>query len=1088
MKQHQSEYGAPAIQGSVTQGMSTSLGKTVYTLKGSIPSRNTLIFPGKQGSSLNLYGSYLYIFLKLAPKQHFSIYINVDCRDDSRYKIGFSDLFKEYKVKVNSISIPATFLPREEKWTIFAVDLDEIIKKGTEGKKLYKSLLSIQFCSTMEVWNVFASGIIYDAETLPREMYLPIGKDENWYNRYSFEWYPVRPFQHLIDQELPLRDLESARTSVVSTNSAVSQINPLKKMIPRWKRRPNASQKYPSSILNPDPLIRCKQRMGFTGKYCSQIIFSENSGEKIFYICSTSIVCLTRSTKRQRLLLGHTEEVCGISANRSSTLLVSAQSGQSPIIRIWNLNTFACVAMIGSVFQEITCIDMNDAGTMIVVVGKDQFQKQVISMWDITEVIQTGKPPLILKHPVLQHIRSIKFVPGSDSKIVTCGDQNIRFWRMKNGVLRGCTLVEENVCLIQKQQFLSLAFERAQLDNKLQADSHKLYISTSSGCLYQIDYKNRLIESVYQLHEGPIRTIYIHEGICVTGSDDRFIRVWPLDFSDFFLEAQLDSPITSAVLSEDALTLAVGTELGSLGCLDFTHQKYTTLMRSHSDSILSVDIDPHHPEFVTISKDNTVRIWDASTFDQLYQFDTVGEYPVSVVYHPVQYQIAVGFSSGILRIFDIATTSVIEEYKAHKSSVLDLIYSPNGRWLITVSLESLVISDCNHMYQPIKVLHFLRESESISLALSPNGDYLASCGPAGNIVHIYSCRKDFEEIKSFETGSSDIFVSIKFSADSKSLFALTSESRLLSFSMHRNETPKEWLHAHRKMATSISTSDNGEFIVTGGSDGIVKIWDSKFSRGNQTIPYQSFGGHYGIINKVLFSKNGDYIVSVGNDCITVWGFEGVYEQNLKILTNVLAKNEQKAQEYEDIDDISEIESDIPKTPDFQGILSIGGGMRRLLDEELLNDEDKNDGIPSPVLSRLNESIHTSPIDYANNISTQNQIQKQNNKIIKTSNHLDRSKQREEKLNYSTFESQEINPRELHYVREEKSHDFDSEYSSEIETPRFEELQVVAKSSQSISNTNQRPYEPSSQSSPKLLRSSTINTSNTSNTSAISNFS
>ena len=28
----------------------------------------------------------------------------------------------------------------------------------------------------------------------------------------------------------------------------------------------------------------------------------------------------------------------------------------------------------------------------------------------------------------------------------------------------------------------------------------------------------------------------VSEGLCVTGSDDNFLRVWPLDFSDFLLE------------------------------------------------------------------------------------------------------------------------------------------------------------------------------------------------------------------------------------------------------------------------------------------------------------------------------------------------------------------------------------------------------------------------------------------------------------------------------------------------------------------------------------------------------------------------
>eukprot|EP00818_Percolomonas_sp_WS_P000463 CAMPEP_0117451660 /NCGR_PEP_ID=MMETSP0759-20121206/9133_1 /TAXON_ID=63605 /ORGANISM="Percolomonas cosmopolitus, Strain WS" /LENGTH=1062 /DNA_ID=CAMNT_0005244289 /DNA_START=36 /DNA_END=3221 /DNA_ORIENTATION=- len=966
LKQHQSTYGAPAIQGSVTQQISPILGKTVYTLKGNTPSRNTLTFPGKSNVSLSLTGVYVYIYLKLSKKKPFSFYLHIDCKDDSRFKIGFSDLFREQKVKINSIMIPANFLPRQSgKWMLFAVDLEQLIKKSTNGKKIFRSLRSLQFCSSMEVWNVFTSDIIYDVDCFPRDMYLPISKDKNsWHDRYILEWYPMRPFQHLINRDLPVLNQNDglARSSLGSSLSGTDTItsttippniagplrNPFKtKSLQRFKKaqrilqqRNNASKRFPSTTLHPDPILKCKQIMGFSGAHTSQVLFSTNS-DKLFYICHSTIVCLSKKSKKQKLLLGHSDEICAMATNRAGTLLVSAQGGKTPLIRVWNLNTHKCVAILIGHHQDISCLDMNDNGTMIVVVGRDQHQKQLIIMWDVSEVVQNGKPPLIVKHPVLQHIRKVKFVPGTDSKIVTCGDQNIRFWRMKNGVLRGCTISSENLSLTQKQEFLDLAFERAQLDNKLQSDSHKLFISTETGSVYQINYKKRLVECIYQLHEGPIRTIFVNEGICVTGSDDQFIRVWPLDFSDFFLEAQHDSPVTSVVISKDALTLAVGTEKGSIGCLDFTTQKYSTIMRSHTDSILSVDLDPHHAEFATVSKDNTIRVWDVVSFDQLYQFDTVGECPVSIMYHPVQYQIAVGFTSGIVRIFDIATTSVIEEYKAHKTGVLDMLYSADGRWLITVSVESLVISDCLHMYQPIKVMHFLRDSESVSLAMSPNGEYLASCGPAGNIVHLYACAKDFEEVHAFETESSDIFLAVRFTADSKHLLALTSNSRLVRFSIKEDTPPVEHLQAHRKMATCITTSDNGDYIVTGGSDGIVKIWDSEFVRATKTIrTYQSFSAHSGAVNKVLFSKDGDFVISAGTDCVAIWSFNGTYDQRVDLLVKTLVHREENAKEQDDIDLIDDFESQEPKTPDFHhlmGMMHSGAGFAALHADDHLTD-------------------------------------------------------------------------------------------------------------------------------------------------------
>ncbi len=55
----------------------------------------------------------------------------------------------------------------------------------------------------------------------------------------------------------------------------------------------------------------------------------------------------------------------------------------------------------------------------------------------------------------------------------------------------------------------------------------------------QVNYSTKVLECVFKLHDGPIHSVAINEGFCVTASADRYLRVWPLDFSDFFLEAHV---------------------------------------------------------------------------------------------------------------------------------------------------------------------------------------------------------------------------------------------------------------------------------------------------------------------------------------------------------------------------------------------------------------------------------------------------------------------------------------------------------------------------------------------------------------------
>jgi hypothetical protein len=55
----------------------------------------------------------------------------------------------------------------------------------------------------------------------------------------------------------------------------------------------------------------------------------------------------------------------------------------------------------------------------------------------------------------------------------------------------------------------------------------------------QVNYTTTVLECVYRLHDAAIHSVSVNEGFCVTASADKYLRVWPLDFSDFFLEAQV---------------------------------------------------------------------------------------------------------------------------------------------------------------------------------------------------------------------------------------------------------------------------------------------------------------------------------------------------------------------------------------------------------------------------------------------------------------------------------------------------------------------------------------------------------------------
>ena len=93
----------------------------------------------------------------------------------------------------------------------------------------------------------------------------------------------------------------------------------------------------------------------------------------------------------------------------------------------------------------------------------------------------------------------------------------------------------------------------------------------------------------------------------------------------------------SYTLRPDTFTLNFNVTLsGTLGVLDVASHAYQTILRSHTDAVLAlaVDPDPTRQEFASVSADGTIRVWSITNFEQLYEFKAFGETARSLAYHP----------------------------------------------------------------------------------------------------------------------------------------------------------------------------------------------------------------------------------------------------------------------------------------------------------------------------------------------------------------------------------------------------------------------------------------------------------------------
>lgn len=184
---------------------------------------------------------------------------------------------------------------------------------------------------------------------------------------------------------------------------------------------------------------------------------------------------------------------------------------------------------------------------------------------------------------------------------------------------------------------------------------------------------------------------------------------------------------------------------GNLGTIDVIQKTYTTITRSHLSEIISLSFNAMKQQIATVSSDQTIKLWELDTFNQIYDFQSPTDKLSNIACHPTLPEFSAGFESGMIRIFSLATTSLKHEVDSHSAIVFNLVYNPSGKMLFSASQDgSLVQYDTSNSYNPIKIskdMVFKQASlPSYVIAVDSQGNRGALIGPSQYLVTVFSAK------------------------------------------------------------------------------------------------------------------------------------------------------------------------------------------------------------------------------------------------------------------------------------------------------------------------------------------------------------
>ncbi|KAL4455065.1 hypothetical protein ABPG74_006447 [Tetrahymena malaccensis] len=906
--------------------------------------------PAQGLKSLQLVGRYLIIeFLPCAGKYfHMHFDFNISNREPiTRFSI--SNMFDQYKVVGNSnLQIPYPS-DAPVKWTVMVLDIQYHLEnfglfQHTDISNFANihQLRSIQLCSTLSIRGVFTSDVCYSVKNLPKELDFKPPKDRQWSGTYQIVYYPSQIDPDLEQNNQPpqpetltsdkenqqnlnndtvnenragsvdaaLRQSQksfrsnksqlSHRQSLDAQNSISGQLNFMSSNL-------NASQKFhPENLvrhsqvskrgsqqelqnqLQPYPICKLNHTVGFSGNQCPDIKWSRHleRPDEIIYASGSVLVSSELGTKKQRFFQGHTSPISCLDVSRDGVWIVSAQDGKPGIVMIWNFITGDLVTAFQCPQVNIKCISFSYNRKLLATVGLDSSNRELIIILNIDNIEITKKPTIVTKQISDFNILSLKFFPVNLNKLVSCGRENIRFWRInKTSHLRGTPLILNG--LARNSIFTVLDFEYA-FDNPSAAQQKgsikKIYVGSKQGVVFQISYNtndsenNYQLETLYQCHAGAITSLCLSAGFCATGSEDKYIRIWPLNFTEFLIEAKHEGVVISLDISLDSLKIACGTSNGILTVFDRSTYQPETFLRSHTDEITQMLYHPFCNYLITLSSDFTIRLWDMEKYEQVYEFPYYPEDNcITLSCSNSSMTFAAGFNSGVFRVFDIEKTNTIFEGRYHESRINHIQYSPDDKHLIAGDENGFYcLYDVQRNYQPVKTFEREIAGKYQFSAFTYDGELLAMIGDCGTHINIVDTYTMSNILKIFCANTT--VKKLMWSSNNTELFAITDDSKVKVFGIDRSDPQNNEAHllreiscVHRNGLNDISLSSNFKYMASVGGDKLLKIWDYEFLL-NGPGSNQVFLSHINKINCIAFSPDNTKIITAG-------GFEGIYEWN-----------------------------------------------------------------------------------------------------------------------------------------------------------------------------------------------------------------
>ena len=293
----------------------------------------------------------------------------------------------------------------------------------------------------------------------------------------------------------------------------------------------------------------------------------------------------------------------------------------------------------------------------------------------------------------------------------------------------------------------------------------------------------------------------------------------------------------------------------------------------HTQQVRAVAWSPDGKHIASGSDDQTVQVWSAATGQHVLTYHPAQDAGAvfALSWSPDSTRIASGGKGGHVHVWKAATGQQLYSYDLHIDYVLDVAWSPNGKYIAGTAGSSLQMwaADNGHYLATFDLLEgkLEREGRVSAIAWSPDSKYIALSDNATLPGHYTDVQVWEVQSVSRTSNSSAVIGPVNALAWGPRLASAGIDTHVNVWDAFTGALLFPYV-GHVQPVYAVAWLPRDKRVASGGADQSVHIWDGE--NGHHIYTYH---GHTRAVLGIAWSPDGSQIASCSADnTVQVWSY------------------------------------------------------------------------------------------------------------------------------------------------------------------------------------------------------------------------